>query len=181
MSREPVVTQGSIVWALTLYENEAPFRVIAPVSVRGTHTSATALARALGPGRAAEFNMGAKVRPVLLLQDRPVGRLPDLVALKLARVGKLRAVLRDRIVAQGSPLFWFLGHDPVASGLREEAAVDVAALVRIHPTAVVGRPVGHVGGDALAAISERLARALELDLSELVSREAAELLRRHLA
>ena len=181
MSRELVVTQGSIVWALTLYENESPFRATGPASVRGTHATVTALARALGPGRAAELIVGAKVRPVLLLQDRPVGRLPDLIALRLARIGKLRAPVRDRIVTQGSPLFWFLGHDPAAYGLRDEAAVDVAALVRVHPSAIVGRPVGQIGGDTLAAISERLARALELDLSGLVSREAAELLRRHLA
>lgn len=178
MSRATPVAQGSIVWALTLYENDAPFHVVGPPPVRGAHASVATLARALGPGGVAELSVRAKVRPLLLLQDRPVGRLPDLVGLRLARVGKLRQAVRDRIVSQRSPLFWFLGHDPSVYGLREQAAVDVAALVRVHPSAIAGRPVGRVSDDTLAAIAERLARALELDLSGLVSREAAQLLRR---
>ena len=164
-------------WALTLFENEAPFRVVAPAGVQGSHRSVSSLAAATGMARGVELAIGAKVRPVLLLQDRPLGRLPDLVALKLARLGKLSASTRGRIVAQRSPLFWFLGRDPARYGLRQEAAIDVASIVRIHPSAITGRPVALLDDDVMAEVGERLARVLDLDLSALVRREAAAILR----
>jgi len=164
------------VWALTLFENEAPFRVLAPAEARGSHRSVMSLAAATRAPRGVELAVGAKLRPVLLLQDRPLGRLPDLVALKLARIGRLPASARARVVAQRSPLFWFLGSDPARYGLREEAAVDVAAIVRIHPSAIAGRPVSVLGDEVMAEVGERLARVLELDLSALVRREAAAIL-----
>ena len=169
--------RGSIVWALTLFENEAPFRVVAPAGARGSHRSVSSLTAATRMPRGVELAIGVKVRPVLLLQDRPLGRLPDLVALKLARLGKLSASARARIVAQRSPLFWFLGRDPARYGLREEAAIDVASIVRIHPSAIAGRPVALLDDDVMAEVGERLTRVLDLDLSALVRREAAAILR----
>jgi hypothetical protein len=165
------------VWALTLFENEAPFRVMAPEELRGTHRSVAGLASAARAPHRVELAVGAKMRPVLLLQDRPIGKLPDLVALKLARLGKLSTSARSRIVAQRSPLFWFLGRDPTRYGLRQEAAVDVAAVVRVHPSAIAGRPVALVDDEVMTEVAERLARLLELDLSALVRREAAAILR----
>ena len=170
-------------WALTLFENQAPFRVQEPAEARGRHSSASSVAaatRATDSTRGLELTVGAKVRPVLLLQDRPLGRLPDLVAVKLARLGKLSASARARIVAQRSPLFWFLGDDPARYGLRQEAAVDVAAIVRVHPSAIAGRPVGVLDHEAMAEVGEKLARVLELDLSALVRGEAAAILREEL-
>lgn len=166
--------RGSIVWALTPYETEAPFRVVAPADLRGSHRSVAALSAA-GGQRGVELVIGAKVRPVLLLQDRPIGRLPDLVGLKLARLGRLSAAARERIVAQHSPLFWYLGSDPGRYGLRQEAAVDVAAVVRVHPSAIAGRPVAVLDDGVMREVGERLARVLDLDLSSLVRREAAAL------
>ena len=87
---------------------------------------------------------------------------------------------RARIVGQRSPLFWFLGSDPARYGLRQEAAVDVAALVRVHPSAIAGRPVAVVDDDVMTEVAERLARVLDLDLSGLVRREAAAILRESL-
>jgi mRNA-degrading endonuclease toxin of MazEF toxin-antitoxin module len=168
------------VWALTLFENEAPFRVPAPAGARGRYSSVASLAAVTSAPRGVELAVGAKVRPVLLLQDRPLGRLPELVALKLARIGKLSASARARIVAQRSPLFWFLGRDPARYGLRQEAAIDVAAIVRIHPSAIAGRPVAVLDDEVMAEVAERLARVLELDLSALVRREAAAILREDL-
>jgi len=172
--------RGSIVWALTLFENESPFRVLAPARARGNHRSVATLAAGARAPRGVELAVGAKVRPVLLLQDRPLGRLPDLVALKLARLGRLPASARARIVAQRSPLFWFLGNDPARYGLRQAAAVDVAAIVRIHPSAIAGGPVAVLGDDVMTEVGERLARVLELDLSALVGRQAAAILREEL-
>ena len=169
--------RGSIVWALTLFENEAPFRVVAPAEIRGSHRSVSALTSATRTHRGIEVAIGVKVRPILLLQDRPLGRLPDLVALKLARLGKLSASARARIVAQRSPLFWFLGRDPAQYGLRQEAAIDVASIVRIHPSAIAGRSVAVLDNDVMAEVGERVARVLDLDLSALVRREAAAILR----
>jgi len=168
--------RGSIVWALTLFENEAPFRVVAPTDVRGSHRSVASPTAATRRHRGVEVAVGVKVRPVLLLQDRPLGRLPDLVALKLARIGKLPSSARARIVAQRSPLFWFLGRDPTRYGLRQEAAVDVASIVRIHPSAISGRPVAVLDDDVMAEVGERVARVLDLDLSALVRREASAIL-----
>ena len=172
--------RGSIVWALTLFENEAPFRVQAPAGARGSHASVASLGAATRTPRGVELAVGAKVRPVLLLQDRPLGRLPDLVALKLARLGKLSASARARIVAQRSPLFWFLGRDPARYGLRQAAAIDVAAIVRIQPSAIAGRPVAVLDDEVMTEVGERLARVLELDLSAFVRREAAAILREDL-
>ena len=169
--------RGSIVWALTLFENEAPFRALAPARARGSHRSVASLAAATRVSRGVELAVGAKVRPVLLLQDRPIGRLPDLVGLKLTRVLRLSVAARARIVAQRSPLFWFLGRDPSRYGLRLVAAVDVAAITRIHPSAIAGRPVAVVDDEVMTAVAERLARVLDLDLSALVRREAAAILR----
>ena len=87
--------RGSIVWALTLFESESPFRVPAPARARGNHRSVATLAAGARAPRGVELAVGAKVRPVLLLQDRPLGRLPDLVALKLARLGRLSASARS--------------------------------------------------------------------------------------
>jgi len=165
------------VWALTVFENEAPFRVLVPAGARGSHRSVSSLADATRSARGVELAIGAKLRPVLLLQDRPLGRLPDLVALKLARLGKLSASARARIVAQRSPLFWFLGPEPARYGMRQQAAVDVAAIVRIHPSAIAGRPVAVIGDEVMAEVGERTARVLDPDLSALVRREAAAILR----
>lgn len=167
-------------WALTLFENEAPFRVVAPPGGRGSHRTVSSFAAATRMHRGVEVAVGAKVRPVLLLQDSPLGRWPDLVALKLARVGKLSASARARIVDQRSPLFWFLGRDPARYGLRQEAAVDVASIVRIHRSAISGRAVARLDDDMMAEVGERVARVLDLDLSALVHREAAAILERDL-
>ena len=172
--------RGSIVWALTLFENEAPFTISEPVEARGRYPSVASVTAATRGARQVELSVGAKVRPVLLLQDRPLGRLPDVVALKLARIGKLSASARERIVTQRSPLFWFLGAEPARYGLRQEAAVDVAAIVRVHPSALAGRPVGVLDDAAMAGVGEKLARVLDLDLSALVRREAAAILREQL-
>ena len=53
----------------------------------------------------------------------------------------------------------------------------IAAIVRIHPSAIAGRPVAVVDDEVMTAVAERLARVLDLDLSALVRREAAAILR----
>ena len=46
--------RGSIVWALTLFENEAPFRVLEPAEARGSHRSVQSLAAATRAARGVE-------------------------------------------------------------------------------------------------------------------------------
>ena len=84
--------QGAVVWALVLFENEAPFSVSDDAGATTRYADIRALGQAIRNRRLPpEFTVaiGAKVRPVLLLQDRPQGRLPEYAALKLTRLEKL--------------------------------------------------------------------------------------------
>jgi hypothetical protein len=174
--------QGAIVWAVTLFENERPFVVRHERTGKlATYADAEALARAVrARGIPPEFAFvaGAKIRPVLLLQDRPARRLPEYAALKLTRLAKFAPGDRDVIRSQDEPGFFHLA-DPQRYGLRDEFAVDLNALVRVNRTAIVGRPVGRLDLNEFRVVCERLVRFLDLNLANLVVREAAAFLQRH--
>lgn len=174
--------QGAIVWAVTLFENERPFveRDTRSGELREYH-DAEALARAVRARQVRpEFALvvGAKIRPVLLLQDRPLHRLPEYAALKLTRLAKLTPRDREIIRNQEEPGFLHLPN-PEQYGLREEFAIDLNALVRVHQTAIVGRPLGRLDAAEFRIVSERLVHLLDLNLANLVVREAAAFLKRH--
>lgn len=171
--------QGAVVWALVLFENEAPFRTSGPRGDECTYEDIRALAQAVRErDLQPEFTVrvGAKVRPVLLLQDRPQGRLPEYAALKLARLEKMRREVRDAIKAQRLDRFFYIP-EPGKFGLRGEFAVDLLALTRIHESAIASRPRAQVNANEFRVISERLIQVMDLDIAYLVAREAVELLK----
>lgn len=167
--------QGSIVWALVLYENERPFNVVADDRVT-PYESAADLARAvqnqeLGPELTVE--VGAKVRPVLLLQDRPAGRLKEYAALKITRLAKLDTEMQELVRAQRAPHFF---HLRTTSG--PEQAVDLLSLTRVHDTAILSNQRGKLNENEFRVVCERLVRAMDLDLANVVAHEASDLIKR---
>jgi hypothetical protein len=173
--------QGAIVWAVSTFDAKAPFRVIHHDGSETPFASAAELGsavikREIGP----EFDLaiGAKVRPVLLLQDRPVGRLQDYAALSLTRLQKFPADDQQRIRDGDEEMLFYLGHNKGKYGLDKEYAAHLGSLHRIHATAVVGGPLGAVDQAELRTICERLVRVSDLDVSNLIAREAAAFARR---
>lgn len=169
--------QGGIVWALVLFENEAPFRVHGAGSpypdVR--RLASDVRGRVLPPEFTVEI--GAKLRPVLLLQDRPQGRLPEYAALKLTRLEKLDEADHEAIRRQKVDRFFYVP-GPSTYGLRGEFAVDLLSLVRVHQQAIVRPPRAQVKTNEFRVICERLIDVLDLDIAGLVVREAARFLKR---
>ena len=159
---------------------QAPFRVLDSTGGATSYAAGREVANAIRTKRLGsrfEVAIGAKVRPVLLLQDRPEGKLPEYAALKLTRLGKLseedRAVVRDQQLRR-----FFHIEDPKKFGLNAEFAVDLLSLVRVHQSAIVSRPEGKVNADEFRVICERMIRAMDLDIATLVVREAADFLKR---
>jgi hypothetical protein len=172
--------QGAIVWALVLFENEQPFHATGRDGAERTYEDIRSLSEAVRKrDLSPEFTvrLGAKVRPVLLLQDRPQGRLPEFVALKLTRLEKMREEMREAIKAQRVERFFYIP-EPAKFGLRGEFAVDLLALTRVHESAIASRPRAQVNANEFRVISERMVRVMDLDLSHLVAREAVALLKR---
>lgn len=134
--------QGGIVWALVLFENEAPFRVSDRAGGGGSYAGIRSLSEDIRDRRLEPqftIELGAKVRPVLLLQDRPLGRLPEYAALKLTPLAKLRRDDVSAIKAQQVQRFLYIP-GPGRYGLNGEFAVDLLALTRVHQSAIVARP-----------------------------------------
>jgi hypothetical protein len=172
--------QGGVVWALVLFENEAPFLVSHPGRTTTSYGAIQGLAQAI---RSRELppqfrvEIGAKVRPVLLLQDRPQGRLPEYAALKLTRLEKLDNKDHQAIRRQEVPRFFYIPN-AAKYGLRGEFAVDLLALTRVHQSAIVGRPRAQVDANEFQVICERLVDVLDLDIANRVVREAVAFIER---
>jgi hypothetical protein len=157
------------VWAVVPYVPEAPFslyRVDAePLELR----DATPLFRA---ARKADseftFLVRGKVRPVLVLADRPDPRVEEYLALRLVRLSELREETRAKVVAHEDELLLHVRRERVP-GLAEDFAVMIGAPVRVHVTAVDDADVlGRLGNDELRAVHERFVKLHGFDLLELV-------------
>lgn len=173
--------RGAIVWAIVPYVLECPVSVLTgrAGAVRAFET-ASGLARAARDGRlGAEqaYVLPGKLRPVVLLQDRPLGALPEFAALRLVRLETLEPAQQDRIRRQEARALFHL-RDPARHGLTGESFVDVTSLVRVHESAIVGRPVGRLEEGELREIGERLVEQLDIDLTGLLDRRLRELLAR---
>lgn len=174
--------RGAIVWAVAPYAPHAPFRLWGGERQRvSTVEDATELARLVaGRGLDAEqtFLMPAKLRPVVLLQERPRHALPEYAALRIVRLEKLSRERQEAIRQQREPSLFYLRAQPARYGMTKEGAVDLNALVRIHSSAIAGSPIGRLDENELRVVGERLAEHLDLDLQLLVERKARELLAR---
>ncbi len=159
--------RGAVVWAFTAFQAEAPFEPVGVDGATRAYADAAAVARAVRDGELARvpiFRVPAKLRPVVLLQDRPRGALPEYSALKLTRFTKLRAPEQQRVRDGDEPALFHLPADKSKYGLAQENAVDLNSLVRVHHSAIVTRPVGHLDTTEIDVLGRRLAAFLDIDL-----------------
>ena len=168
--------QGSVVWAISPFDAAAPFRVVEHDGTETRYMTGGDLGDAiLGRRVSPEFELAvsAKLRPVLLLQDRPARRFNDFAALPLTRLQKFDAADQEVIRNGEEPSLFYLGHNKKKYGMDKEYAVQLGGLHRVHISAIVGKPAGAVDLLEFRTVCERLARIADLDLSNLIVREAA--------
>jgi hypothetical protein len=163
---------GAVVWAVVPFVPEAPFRLYGgedhpPVDVPDVGKLIVAARK--GSDTEFTFLVPGKARPVLVVSDRLDESLGELIALRLLRLGALTAKEREVVRSQDDPGLYHL--DPERFELPEENAAIVAALVRIHRSAIDPQPVGRLDQDELRAVHERLAIHYGLDLRQLVRGE----------
>lgn len=153
-------------WATTTFQPEAPFRVMRADGSIAVFDTVHHLAEAIGQREisiAHTFLVDAKIRPVVILQGRPRGALPEYAALKLTRLAKLTDEGRERVRRGLYPDLLYLAEAPGKYGLPTENAVDVNSLVRVHRDAIVA-VAGHLDDGEVATLGHKLAAALDIDL-----------------
>jgi hypothetical protein len=163
---------GAVVWAVVTYVPEAPFRLYAGQRQKPVEVSRAAqLIAAARKGSNAEFTFLAagKARPVLVVSDRVDPRLREVLALRLLRLSTLDPHEREIVRAGGEP--GLLPLSPDRFDLPEENAAIVAALVRVHESAIDTNALGHLHRDELRDAHERIARHYGLDMHGLVRAE----------
>jgi hypothetical protein len=163
---------GAVVWAVVPFVPEPPFRLYAgsrhaPVVVDQAEKLIAAALR--GSDSEFTFLVSAKARPVLVLSDRIDPRLREVLALRLARLSGLDAGEREAIRAGNEPGLYHL--PPERFDLPEENAAIIAALVRVHESAIDPNPVGQLERADLREVHARVATHYGLDLHELVVTE----------
>ena len=174
--------RGAIVWAVAPYAPQAPFRLWGgPDQPATTIETATELARLVAErGLDAEqtFLTTGKLRPVVILQERPRRALPEYAALRIARLEELSPGQQESIRAQREPSLFYLPANRAKYGMTKEGAIDLNALIRIHESAIAGRPIGRLDANELRVVGERLVEHLDLDLTLLVERKIRERMER---
>jgi hypothetical protein len=159
--------RGAIAWAFVAFQPEAPFELVTVARRTKSYSSAGAVAAAIRAGELGAtptFRAPAKLRPVVFLQDRPRGALPEYAALKLTRLTKLSAANQQSVRDGEEPALLHLPADKARYGLAQENAVDLNSLVRIHRSAIVTRPVGYLDETEVELLGRRLAVFLDIDL-----------------
>ncbi|MEZ5155315.1 MAG: hypothetical protein R2718_04300 [Solirubrobacterales bacterium] len=170
--------RGAIVWAIVPYVPQAPFHLWLgeeqPVVELADARSYAQQVRSQGLEAEQHFVVGGKLRPVVLMQDRPRGVLKEIVALRMLRLEALDDEHRERVRQQQEPSLF---HLPVRSnkyGLSKEVAIDLNALVRVHASAFLPKAVGRLDENEMRVIGERLAEHLDIDLEPLIARRVEE-------
>ncbi len=170
--------RGAIVWAIVTYVPEAPFRVwLGSAQPIGEMPSAPRFAeqvRTQGLEAEQTFLVQGKLRPVVLLQDRPRGVLREIVALRMVRLETLTDEQKTSIRNQREPSLFHLPVRPNKYGLSKEVAVDVNALVRVQASAFLPKAVGRLDDNELRVLGERLAEHLEIDVEPLIAKRVEE-------
>lgn len=159
--------RGAVLWAFTAFQPEAPFELVDANGNDRLYTDAPAVARAIKDGELAyvpRFKVATKLRPLVILQDRPRGVMPEYAALKLTRFTKLGAGDRQRVRDRQEPALFHLPLNKGKYGLSQENAIDLNSLVRIHQSAIVTSPVGRLDENEIDVLGRRLARFLDIDL-----------------
>lgn len=163
---------GAVVWAVVPFVPEAPFRLYAgpdhdPIEV----ARPTKVISAARKGADSEFTflVPAKARPVLIVSDRADPRLQELLALRLLRLSSLQPENQDVVRGGADPGLFFL--EPERFSLPEENAAMIAALVRVHRSAIDARTAGRLDEQGLATVHERIVRHYGFDMRQLVRAE----------
>jgi len=166
--------RGAIVWAIVPRVPDAPSRVWQGVGAEPVELpDAATLARRVRQEQLAADQtllVEAKLRPILLLQDRPRGVLHEIVALRMVCLETLTDTQRAGIREQCEPSLFHLPVRRSKYGLTRETAVDLNALLRTHTSAMLPRPVGRLDDNEMRVIGERLVEHLDIDLEPLVTR-----------
>ena len=166
--------RGAIVWAIVPCLPDAPPRLWQGVGTEPAELPdpATLARHVLEKKVAADqiLLVAAKLRPILLLQDRPRGVLREIVALRMVCIETLTETQRDGIREQREPSLFHLPVRPGKYGLTREMAVDLNALVRIHVSAMLPSPVGRLDDNEMRVVGERLVEHLDIDFEPLVAR-----------
>jgi hypothetical protein len=173
--------RGAIVWAVSPFDVGQPFRVVEHDGTETRLPDAQTLARRVFEREMAgdfEIVVAAKLRPVLLLQDRPAGRFEDFAALRLLRIEKFAPADQQTIRSGAEETLLYLGHNKHRYGIDKEYAVVLTSLHRVHRSAIVGNPVGAVDQAEFRSLCERLVHVCDLDLSNLIARKASEFVAR---
>lgn len=181
--RTPSVRKGAIVWAVSAFEVKQPFRVLEHDGTETRIPDAQTLARKILKKEIRgdfEIAIGAKLRPVVLLQNRPAGRFEDFAALRLMRLEKFGPTDQQAIRNGEEETLFYLGHDKRKYGMDKEYAVLLTSLHRVHRSAIATDPVGAIDQAEFRTICERLVKISDLDLSNLIARKAGDLVA-HLA
>lgn len=170
--------RGAIVWAVVPYVPQAPFRVWLgegqPVATIPDAATYARQARDSGLDPEQTFLVEGKLRPVVLLQDRPARRLPEIIALRMIRLEALEPAEREAIRRRREPSLFHLPLQPGKYGLHKEMAVDLNALVRVHASAMLARAVGALDDNEMRVVGQRLAEHLDIDLEVLIAARVEE-------
>lgn len=174
--------RGAIAWALVGFVPEAPFRVWhgddhLHSSLPDARTFAQQV-REQGLDAQQTFLVDGKLRPVVLLQDRPRNVLREIVALRMVRLETLPPPAQSAIRHQREPSLFHLPVRRSRYGLSKEMAVDLNALVRVHATALLPRAVGRLDDSEMRVLGQRLVEHLDIDLEPLIARLVEERLER---
>ncbi len=166
--------RGAIVWALVGFVPQAPFRLWHgdqhPHSALPDAQTFGHQARHQGLDAQQTFLVEGKLRPVVLMQDRPRNVLREIVGLRMVRLGTLPEAEQISIREQREPSLFHLPHRESKYGLSKEMAVDLNALIRVHATAVLPRAVGRLDDTEMRVIGHRLVEHLDIDLEPLLAR-----------
>lgn len=166
--------RGAIVWAVVACVPEGPWRLWQGVGRDPADVpDATTFAVRVRHGQLTPHQIllaDARLQPILLLQARPRGVLREIVALRMVDLEKLSDSQRNSIRDQREPSLFHLPIRPNKYGLSREMVVDLNALVHIHASAMLPRPVGRLDDNEMRVIGERLVDHLDIDLEPLVTR-----------
>lgn len=132
-------------------------------------------------GRTASVVAEARLRPVLLLHDRTRPEHGDVLCLRINTVKPSLRASADtwrRVEAQEHPFFFHLPASVARYRLRADSVIAIGSLGAVHRSAVLAPTGGELDAAEMQAVSERLARVIELDLAPRIAALAHELLRR---
>jgi len=163
--------RGAVVWAFTTFQPEAPFTLVGTDGVTRTYATAGDVTRATISGelpKVLAFPAQAKLRPVVLMQDRPLGTLPEYAALKLSRFNKLSSADQQRVRDGQEPALFYLPLNLSKYGLKQENAVDLNSLVRIHRSAIATGAIGYLDLNEIDVLGRRLATFLDIDINRAI-------------